>query len=118
MKIQVALVERKGSGRIILPISHVMPSEASRIAEHTVKAGLPLSLYTWDDSGKIMLDNDRHTKFLNNKRIAELKRILTSYTEDFAQAAAGVHIPDLETRKAKFREAHAETRQLEGKKLR
>jgi len=48
-------------------------------------------------------------------RIPELIKMLTAYTQDFAQAQAGVYIPDIEERKAKFREVHAELRQLEGK---
>ena len=48
-------------------------------------------------------------------RIAELKRTLTSYTEDFAQVVAGVHVSDIEERKSRFRAAHAELRKLEGK---
>jgi len=55
---------------------------------------------------------------LKRIRIAGLKRILEAYTQDFAQAMAGVYIPDIEERKAKFRAAHAELRQLEGKPTR
>jgi len=35
------------------PRSQVMPNEDLKIAEHTVEAGLPMSLYTWDDNGTI-----------------------------------------------------------------
>jgi len=52
------------------------------------------------------------------KRIAELKHTLSAYTEDFAQAAAGLYIADLELRKEKFRQAHAELRQLASKEPR
>jgi len=118
MKMQVALIDRKGKGRILVPRSLVMPGEDLKIAEHTVEAALPMSLYTWDDNGNINLDEKRHTEFLNNRRKAELKRILTAYTEDFAQAAAGAYISDLAERKAQFLEAHAELRRLEGKEPR
>ena len=63
-------------------------------------------------------ENNRAQEDVRQQRIAELRQILSSYTEDFAQSIAGVCIPDIEERKAKFREAHAELRLLEGKKPR
>jgi len=117
MKIQATLIEVPGRGRIITTKSRTMPAD-TKTAEHTVEPGLPMFLYTWDDNGYIFLDEKRHTKFLNNRRKTELKRILTAYTEDFAQAAAGAYVPNLTERKAQFLEAHAELRQLEGKEPR
>jgi len=49
------------------------------------------------------------------ERINKLRAELKAYTEDFAQASAGITLPDLEERKALFRKAHAELRQLLGK---
>ena len=50
-----------------------------------------------------------------HERIIELKSTLTAYTEDFAQAVAGLVVPNLDERKKRFIEAHNELRQLEGK---
>ena len=62
-------------------------------------------------------DEDRKYKAEQSKqrRLTELKAVLASYSEDFLQVAAGVVIPDIEERKAKFREAHKELRELMGK---
>ncbi|MCL2369700.1 MAG: hypothetical protein FWC80_00490 [Firmicutes bacterium] len=49
------------------------------------------------------------------KRISELRRELTAYSEDAIQLQMGINIPDIEERKARFRAVHAELRQLEGK---
>jgi len=62
-----------------------------------------------------IVEKERAARQTRQKRIAELTNILTAYTKDFAQAVAGVYISDIEERKAKFRAAHAELRQLEGK---
>jgi len=81
--------------------------------------GLSLK-FNADKTGLIPFDSEAANQAIEmqrvkQKRICELKRTLASYTEDFAQAAAGLYIPDIEARKVKFREAHAELRQLEGK---
>jgi len=52
---------------------------------------------------------------IKQRRIAELKHTLASYSEDLLQAFAGICIFDIEERKVKFRAAYAELRQLEGK---
>ena len=49
------------------------------------------------------------------KKVVELRKTLTSYSEDIIQAAAGVYIADIEERKRLFIETHNELRQLEGK---
>jgi len=81
--------------------------------------------YDWDLGQVIELSqaekqawvqNDEHNK--QKQRIPVLRKILTAYTEDFAQSLAGLYIADLEERKEKFRQAHAELRQLEGKETR
>jgi len=69
-------------------------------------------LEAWFSSPEFL---EQHAK---RQRTVELRKILTAFSEDFAQAAAGLHIADLEERKEKFRQAHAELRQLEGKEPR
>ncbi|MCL2177322.1 MAG: hypothetical protein FWB72_05225 [Firmicutes bacterium] len=53
-----------------------------------------------------------------NNRIIEIEWELSKLTQDFAQAEAGLEIPDLSERKAKFRELHTEIRELVGKQPR
>jgi len=66
---------------------------------------------------EIFLREEKEAEYKMN-RIGELKKILSSCTEDFAQVAAGFYIPDIEERKQRFIVAHNELRQLEGKDLR
>jgi hypothetical protein len=78
----------------------------------------PLEILTWDDELNILVDESLKATKDSRKRITELKRVLTAYTEDFAQVAAGLAIADLDERKERFITAHDELRRLEGKEPR
>lgn len=47
-------------------------------------------------------------------QILELRKTLKKISEDLIQSAAGAIIPDIEERKAQFREAHNKLRELTG----
>lgn len=49
------------------------------------------------------------------RQISELKTQLKSLNEDLLQIMAGVTIPNIEEKKAKFRRIHGDIRELEGK---
>lgn len=69
-------------------------------------------------NGQIIIDQEAKAEserqIANRQRISEIKARLTELTKDFAQAQAGLIVPDIEQRKTEFVTLHNELRALLG----
>lgn len=62
--------------------------------------------------------NKRNQFVVNQQRIDEINKRLTSLTQDFIQVQLGAIFEDLEERKEEFKTIHNELRELQNKKKR
>jgi len=112
-------------------IRNVIPQELTKQLDGDIQAEFSFSedfmLYTFDDNHNIFIDTMRKSEALEQamhddgyaaklNRINQLKQILSKYTEDFIQHYGWRIFDDWNDRTQKALEAHAELRNLEGKK--
>lgn len=77
--------------------------------------GLKAKTHCFNDSlTAVVLNEPKPKPEPKVNREAELRRTLRELSEDFIQVSAGAVIPDIDARKALFRQLHNELRQLKG----